>query len=160
MRIRKLVLSLTAALAVAAGLGLATGTWAQGPGGHGAGSHGGGHGARLERALESLELDPAQRSELFGVIDAARPAGRALRERMRSAHQEMRTLLADPSAGEEAVLAKADAIGALHTELRKHELRTLLQVRSRLSAEQQAQLAEAMTRRHCRGGRGEDRHVL
>jgi Spy/CpxP family protein refolding chaperone len=95
------------------------------------------------------------------VIDAARPAGRELREKIRAAHEEMRALMADPSAGEEAVLAKADTIGALHTELRKHELRTLLQVRARLSAEQQAQLTEAMGKKHCRGGsRHERRHVL
>lgn len=155
MGTRKLTLSSTAALAVVVGLGLATGTWAKGPGGHG-----GGHGARLERALETLELDEAKRTELFGVIDAARPAGRQLRERMRTAHEEMRALLEDPGASEEAVLAKADAVGALQTELRKHELRTLLQVRARLSAEQQTQLAEAMGRRQCRGGRDEHRHVL
>lgn len=152
--IRKLTLSVAAALAMAVGLGLATSTWAKGPGGHG------GKGARLERALESLELDEAKRAELFGVIDAARPAGRELRERAREARKEMRALLENPGTGEEAVLAKADEVGAIHTELRKHELRTLLQVRARLSAEQQAQLAEAMAKRHCGGGRGERRHVL
>lgn len=154
---RNLILSSAMAFAVAAALGLATSSWAKGPGGPGGFD---GPGARLERALESLALDEAKRSEVFGVIDAARPAGRELRERLRTAHEEMRALLADANAGEEAVLAKADAIGALHTELRKHELRTLLQVRGRLSAEQQAQLAEAMGKRHCGGGRHERRHVL
>jgi Spy/CpxP family protein refolding chaperone len=151
--IRKLTLPVAAVLAVAVGIGLATSSWARGPG------HGG-KGARLERALESLELDEAKRAEVFGVIDAARPAGREIRERTRAAHQEMRALLESPDASEEAVLAKADAIGALHTELRKQELRTLLQVRALLSPEQQAQLAEAMAKRHCGGGRGERRHVL
>jgi Spy/CpxP family protein refolding chaperone len=150
---RKLSLSAAAAIAVAVGVGLAADAWAKGPGrfGHGAG-------ARLERAVEKLELDEAKRAEVFAVIDAARPAGRALREKMRAAHEEMRALLEDASAGEEAVLAKADAVGALRTELAKHELRTLIQVRTRLSAEQQAQLAEAMSRKHC--GRHERRHVL
>ena len=154
MTTRSFSLTAAAALAVAVGLGLGTSAWAKGPGGHGHGK-----GARLERALEKLELDDAKRAELFGVIDAARPAGRELRERVRTAREEMKALLADPSAGEEAVLAKADAIGALHTEMKKHQLRTLLQVRERLSAEQQAQLAEAMQKRHC-GGRHERRHVL
>jgi Spy/CpxP family protein refolding chaperone len=137
-----------------AGVGLAVEAGAKGPGGHG---HGGS--ARLERAIEQLELDAAKRSEVFGVIDAARPAGRELRERVHAARGEMKALLADPKAGEEAVLAKADEIGALQTEVRKHELRTLLQVRARLTAEQQAQLAEAMHKRHCGAGRG-GRHVL
>lgn len=152
-RIRKLILS-AAALVFAAGLGgLATDAGAKGPGGYG-------KGARLERAVEKLELDEAKRAEIFGVIDAARPTGRELREQVRAARQEMRALLADATVGEEAVLAKADAIAALGAELKKHELRTLLDVRGRLSAEQQAQLAEAMTaKRHC-GGRQERRHVL
>lgn len=149
---RRLTLSAAAALAVAIGLGAAAGAWAKGPGGPR------GDGARLERAVEQLELDEARRSEVFGVIDAARPGQRELRERMRKAHEEMRTLL-EGSAAEDAVLAKADEIGALQTELRKHELRTLLQVRARLSAEQQAQLAEALSKRHC-SGRHERRHVL
>jgi Spy/CpxP family protein refolding chaperone len=149
---RRLTLSAAAALAVAIGLGAASGAWAKGPGGLR------GHGAKLERAVEKLELDEAKRAEVFGVIDAARPAKRELRERMRTAHQEMRTLL-EANAAEDVVLAKADEIGALQTELRKHDLRTLLQVRARLSADQQAQLAEAMSKRHC-SGRHERRHVL
>lgn len=149
---RRLTLSATAALAVAIGLGAAASAWAKGPGGH----HG--HGARLERAIEGLELEPAKRAELFGVIDAARPAERELRDRMRAAHEEMRALL-DGNAAEEAVLAKADELGELQTEHRKHELRTLLQVRARLSAEQQAQLATALSERHC-SGRHERRRVL
>lgn len=154
--IRKVSLSVTA-LAAAVGLAFAANAGAKGPGERGHGGPGGA-GARLERALESLDLDAGKRSEVFGVIDAARPASRELREKVRTAGAEMRALLADASAGEEAVLAKADAIGALRTELQKHELRTLLQVRARLSADEQAQLAEAMSRKHC--GRHERRHVL
>jgi Spy/CpxP family protein refolding chaperone len=154
--IRKVSLSV-AALAAAVGVAFAAHAGAKGPGEFGHGRPGG-HGARLEHALESLDLDAAKRTELFGVIDAARPASRELREKMRAAHEELRALLGDASAGEDAVLAKADAIGALRTELEKQELRTLLQVRARLSAEQQAQLAEAMSRKHC--GRHERRHVL
>lgn len=150
---RKLSFLAAAALAVAVGLGIGASAWAKGPGGHG------GKGARLERAVEQLELDEARRAEVFAVIDGARAEKRALRERIRTAHQEMKALLEDRGASEEAVLAKADAIGALRTELQKHELRTLLAVRARLSPEQQAQLAEAMQKRHC-GGRHERRHVL
>ncbi|HEY8492977.1 MAG TPA: Spy/CpxP family protein refolding chaperone [Myxococcota bacterium] len=157
--LRKLTLSAAGALAL--GLALTFGTsmdaWGKGPGHRG-------HGPRLERAIESLDLDEAKRAELFGVIDAARPAGRELREQMRAARKEMRALLEDPAASEEAILAKAEQIGALATEMRKHHLRTLLDVRSRLSADQKAQLSEALGKRggkfgHC-AGRGERRHVL
>lgn len=149
--IRRFAFGLAAAAALAVGLGGAGGAWAKGPGGHG-------KGAKLERAVEKLELDEAKRAEVFAVIDAARPAGRALREQMRTAHQEMRALL-ESGAGEGAVLAKADEIGALRTEMQKHQLRTLLQVRAQLTPEQQTQLSEAMAKRHCKG-RGERRHVL
>lgn len=158
---RRWTLPAVVALAVAVGLGLAAGAGARSPGPGGPGGPGvrGFGGPGLERAIERLELDAAKRAEVFGVIDAARPAARELRGQLRAAHEEMRALLADPSAGEDAVLARADAIGALQTELRKQELRTLLQVRALLPAEQQAQLAESLQKRHC-GGRPERGHVL
>jgi Spy/CpxP family protein refolding chaperone len=150
---RRFAFGVASALALAIGLVAATGAWAKGPGGYR------GPGAKLERAIEKLELDEAKRAEVFGVIDAARPAGRELRERMRASHEQMRALIESGSASEADVLAMADEVGALRTELQKHQLRTLLQVRERLSAEQQAQLSEAMSKRHCKG-RQERRHVL
>ena len=142
-------IALAAGLAV--GLGFATPSLASGKGGYG--------GPRLERAIDHLELDDAQRAEVFSVIDAARPTSRELREQIRAAHQELRAMLADPSVDEAAVLAKAEAIGALRTELSKHRLSTLIQVREQLSPEQQEKLAEAMNERHGRR-HGERRHVL
>lgn len=142
-------IALAAALAVS--LGFATPSLAGGKGGHG--------GPRLERAIDRLELDEAKRAEVFSVLDAARPASRELREQIRAAHQELRTLLAAPAIDEAAVLVQADAIGALRTELSKHRLSTLLQVREQLSPEEQEKLTEAMEKRQGRR-HGERRHVL
>ncbi len=142
-------IALAAGLAV--GLGFATPSLASGKGGYG--------GPRLERAIDRLELDDAQRAEVFSVIDAARPASRELREQIRAARQELRAMLADPRIDEATVLAQADAIGALRTELSKHHLSTLIQVREQLSPEQQERLAEAMNERHGRR-HGEHRQVL
>lgn len=146
-------IALAAALAVglALGVGFATPSLAGGKGGHG--------GPRLERAIDRLELDETRRAELFAVIDAARPASRDLREQIRAAHQELKTMLADPSVDEATVLAQADTVGALRTELSKHRLSTLLQVRDQLSPEEQEKLADAMKKRHSRR-HGERRHVL
>lgn len=152
LTLRAAALAAATALATAFGLGLASDAGARGPGGFG-------KGARIERAIEKLGLDEAKRAEVFGVIDAARPAGRALRAQVRSERQELRALLADPSVGEDAVLAKSDEVAAARAELEKHQLRTLLQVRARLSAEQQEKLAEVMGKRHC-GSHHERRHVL
>jgi len=142
-------IALAAALAV--GLGFAKPSLAGGKDGHG--------GPRLERALERLELDETRRAEALSVLDAARPASRDLRAQIRAAHQELRTMLADPSIDEATALAQADAIGALRTALSKHRLRTLIQVREQLSPEQQEKLAEAMMKRDGRR-HGERRHVL
>jgi len=142
--------ALAAGLAVA--IGLATPALA-------AGKSFGHHGPQLERAIERLELDDAQRTEIFALLDAARPAGRALREQIRAAHADLHASLAGPDVDESAVLARAEALGALRTTLSKHRLRTLIQVRERLSPAQREQLAETMERRQSRR-HGTRRQVL
>jgi Spy/CpxP family protein refolding chaperone len=114
---------------------------------------GGPHGpARgLEPAVEALDLDGETRGKAFALIDAARPRSRELHESLRGAREELRALLEQPEASEAAVLAQVDAIGALRTELEKHDVRTLVQVRALLSPEQRAALAEAMQRHPHRG---------
>ena len=142
-------IALAAGLAV--GLGFAMPSLAGGKGGY--------DGPRLESAIDRLELDEARRAEVFSVLDAARPVSRDLRGQIRAAHQQLRTTLADPGVDEATVLAQADAIGALRTELSRHRLSTLLQVREQLSPEEQEKLAEAMKKQHSRR-HGERRHVL
>jgi Spy/CpxP family protein refolding chaperone len=116
--------------------------------------HGGGH--RFERAVESLGLDADTQARVDAVFDAARPAKRELGRTMRAESKELRTLMADSAATEEAVTTKVEAIGKLATEMRKQEVRTAFQVRALLSADQRAQLAEKMEkRRHHRGGKCE-----
>jgi Spy/CpxP family protein refolding chaperone len=137
-------IALAAGLAVA--VGLATPALA-------AGKSFGHHGPRLERAIERLELDDVQRTEISALLDAARPAGRTLHEQIRAAQADLHALLAETDVDESAVLAGAEQLGALRTELSKHRLRTLIQVRERLSPAQREQLAETMERRRsCRHG--------
>ncbi len=131
-----------AAAVLALALALPAASFARGP-------HGG---PRIERALERLPLDAATRDAAFAVVDAARPEGRALRADVRAAHEALRSAV---EAGEpaEAVMARADALGQLQTELRKHQLRTWLEVRAVLPAEQQQALAGAMRHGHGHGPR-------
>jgi len=145
-------LAVVTAFATAFGLALASDAEARGPGGFGKGK-------RLERAIQKLDLDEAKRAEVLGVIESARESGRALREQLRTEHRELRAMLEDPNVAEDAAIAQSDAVAAARAELEKHQLRTLLQVRSLLTPEQQAQLAEVMGKRHC-GSRHERRHVL
>jgi Spy/CpxP family protein refolding chaperone len=137
------------ALPLALGLGLAS-----------AGSANAGHGPRgdhgrfLERKLDKLELAPETRSAVQAVLDAAKPAREASHEQIREAHQAMRALLERDTVDEAAVMAQADAIGALMTESRKQDLRTMIQVRALLTPEDRAELQTLMQEHRGRHGHG------
>jgi Spy/CpxP family protein refolding chaperone len=120
-----------------------------------------GTGRNLERAVEALDLDGDTRGRVFALIDAARPKGRELHESLRGARDELRTLLGGAEVSEEAVIAQIDEIGARRTDLEKHEVRTLIQVRALLSPEQRVALSEAMRKhRHGHGRHDGGRRVL
>ena len=121
------------------------------------GKHGGGGAWRLERALDSLGLDEQRRASAFAVLDAAAPAQRELRSQARAAHEALRELLDQATPDERAVLAQAEQVSAIQLELRKNDLRTLLQVKALLTPDEQEQLQAAMRPRGGRGpgGRGE-----
>ena len=63
-------------------------------------------------------------------------------ERLHALHEELRELLSADSPDESAIMAKADEIGAVKTSLKKHHLRTMLQIRSQLTPEQREKLVE------------------
>ena len=108
---------------------------------------------RLERRIERLELDDSARAAVYEVLDAARTQERALRVRMREAHDAMRALLDAEQPDPEAVLAQADVLGALRAEAHKRGVRTLLEVRSLLTPGQWAQLQREREHRRHRGDR-------
>ncbi len=121
------------------------------------GKHGGDGARRLERALDSLGLDDQRRASVFAVVDTAAPTQRELRSQARAAHEALRELLDQATPDEQAVMAQAEQVSAVHLELRKNDLRTLLQVKALLTPEEQEQLRAAMRPRGGRGpgGRGE-----
>ncbi len=134
-----------AALALVAGLAVAGGALARGP--HGGGcqhkeGHFGPRAERLEQRIEALDLQTETRQAVYALLDEAREQRREFRGEMRGAHEQMRALLDQESPAPEAVLAQADTLGALHTEARKAELRTLLAVRELLTPEQWQTLRE------------------
>ncbi len=107
------------------------------------GRHGGHHGLRgLEKRIEALELEPAVRDEIGAILDAAREDKRALRDGMREAHEALKALLEQETPDEAAVMAQADAIGALHADAHKQRLSVLLQIRPLLTPEQREELRE------------------
>jgi Spy/CpxP family protein refolding chaperone len=104
------------------------------------GRHGGGPGvAMLERRIERLDVSADARTKAFAVVDAARPEERALREKMRAAHEELRAMLESGTPNAKALDAKVDELGALQTQQHKQFLHTLLSVGTLLPADQRAQ---------------------
>lgn len=101
-------------------------------------------GARLERNLEELGLEPHKLDALRALIADSRREGEQQRERMRSARQEMHALLEADAPDEAAVLEQVERIGLLRTEAHKSLVRTLLAVRAELTPEQREQLREKM----------------
>jgi Spy/CpxP family protein refolding chaperone len=119
--------------------------------------HGGSH--RFERAIERLDLDADTQARVDALFDAARPAQRELGRSLREQAEELRALMKDPAATEEAVVAKVDAMSKLSAEMRKQEIRTAFQVRALLTPEQRQQLVEKMDKRGGRrGDKCEGRH--
>jgi Spy/CpxP family protein refolding chaperone len=101
-------------------------------------------GARLERNLEELGLEPGKLDALRALIADSRREGEAQRERMRGARQEMHALLDSDAPDEAAVMEQVERIGELRTEAHKSLVRTLLAVRAQLTPEQREQLRAKM----------------
>jgi len=121
-----------------------------------AGCHGHGKGAhldRLEAKLAELELDVETRAAVARVLEQARTERETRRDEMRDARRALDELLDQEQPALEPVLAQADAIGALETEAHKSKLRTMLELRSLLGAEQWQALKGK--RSHGRGERME-----
>jgi Spy/CpxP family protein refolding chaperone len=109
------------------------------------------HGARLEQLVEALGLDEATLAKVQQIIDASKAEHQELRQRLRKAGRQMHALLEQENPDEAAVMAQADAIGALKIEAQKHRLRTMLKVRAFLTPEQRAKLLEMLrARRSCK----------
>ncbi len=107
--------------------------------------HGGspGHGSmlgRVERGVDELELAPETRKSVDAILDQARAQRRELRDQLRTARGQMRGMLDESAPSTDAVLAQADAIGALETQATKLDLQAIIQVRKLLSAEQWQEL--------------------
>jgi Spy/CpxP family protein refolding chaperone len=112
----------------------------KGPGGGGPGPHG----HFFERQLDALGLPAETRAKVQAVLDQSRTAGSELHEQIRAAHESMQALLEKDPVDEAAVMAQADALGALTNQARKQRLATLIQVRNLLTPEQRAQLEKQM----------------
>jgi Spy/CpxP family protein refolding chaperone len=124
---------------VAAALAGAGGALAGPPGGGcGAGGSPLGH---LEHQVARAGLPPETAQAVYARLDQARAERRAIEGSLATAHEQMRTLLGQDAASIDAVMAQADAVGALETQMRKLDLQALVQIRSLVTPEQWEALA-------------------
>ncbi|MGH0038391.1 MAG: Spy/CpxP family protein refolding chaperone [Myxococcota bacterium] len=98
----------------------------------------------LEHALDRLDLDDATREAIDQRLDEARQTRRELRRAMGTAHDTLHELMEADAPDQEAVMAQADILAALHTQAQKARIQVMLDVKSLLSAEQQEELREAL----------------
>jgi len=133
---------------------LGAGTAYSKPGHRGCHGHGKGAGLdRLEAKLAELELDADTRAAAARVLEEARTEGEARHEDKREARRALHALLEQEAPAVDEVMAQADVVGALQTEAHKAKLRTMLELRALIGAEQWQELRGSL--RHRRGERME-----
>jgi Spy/CpxP family protein refolding chaperone len=118
--------------------------------GHG-GCHGHGKGSRLDRLeakLAELDLDVDTRAAAAGVLEQARADREARHDEVREARRALHELLDQEAPAVDQVMAQADALGALQTEAHKAKLRTMLELRALVGAEQWQELEGSLRHRH------------
>lgn len=158
----KRIFAILPVLALTAGLGAQAATaddyGPRGPGAgwhHQAGYHGGpgqGRGlARLEAAIDQLELTDEQRTKVRAVLDGNRDAVRKTADEMRAAHQALRAEMDKDTFDEKAVKTLADKRGQLMAQMTVERARMASEVKAVLTPEQREQLRAEM---RPEGGRG------
>lgn len=108
----------------------------------------------LERHAEQLGLEPAQSEAISQLIEQSREQGESLREQVHELRGGLRELLQADVPDAAAVMAQADALGAVETDLNKLRLSTMMGIHAQLTPEQRAQLKEL--RGELRGFAGEE----
>jgi len=91
---------------------------------------------------EELGLDESTVEALAVLAESERSESEALLADLEAAHEDLRALLDAETPDEAAILQQAELIGSVETDLRKTQLRSMLQLRALLSPEQRERLKE------------------
>ena len=145
MRERRIRSRLGVALALVAALALA-----------GAASAGGSPdetrppGGLITRNAARLGLQGDALAAVQAVIDASGARHADLLAKLDTARDAMRDLLSQPVPDSKAVMAQADAIGAVETELHKNRLQAIMEIRALLTPDQRKMLLAIRDEEHAR----------
>lgn len=96
----------------------------------------------IEKHAERLGLDEATRDAIREIVRSSSEEARSLREEYRAERGALHDLLHQHPPDRDAVMAQAEKIGAIKTELRKHRLDTMLRIHALLTPEQLEELVE------------------
>ncbi|MFQ5657468.1 MAG: periplasmic heavy metal sensor [Candidatus Methylomirabilales bacterium] len=118
-----------------------------GPGGY----HRGGPQFLFEKHAERLGLDGKTLEQIRAISEAAKGQSSELHTKFREAKTTMRKLLSAETPDKTAVMKQAEIMGAIKTDLRKHKLATILEIRALLTPEQRQELIKM--RKERRSGR-------
>ena len=145
MRKRRLRSRVGAALALVASLALASAAFAGGPPDETRPP-----GGLITRNAARLGLQGDALTAVQAVIDASGARHADLLAKLDTARDAMRELLAQPVPDAKAVMAQADAIGAVETELHKNRLQAIMEIRALLTPEQRKTLLALRDEEHAR----------
>lgn len=112
-------------------------------------------GAFIEENAEALGLEGETLSAIRSIVEQSKAKGDQLHARLHELREEMKALLAQSAPDEATVMKQIETIGAVETEMHKHRLGTMLEIRALLTPEQR----EEMTRLRDES-RGRWRHAL
>ncbi|MEB3281794.1 MAG: Spy/CpxP family protein refolding chaperone [Lyngbya sp.] len=112
-------------------------------------------GDRMGRMFEQLNLSAEQQQQIDSIKEQRKASSEGLREQMRAAMEEMRSLQAS-NASADQLRQQHQKIQQLHQQMGNERFEIMLEIREVLTPEQRAQLAELKPERNGqeRGGRG------
>ena len=107
-------------------------------------------GGLITRNAARLGLQGDALAAVQAVIDASGARHADLLAKLDTARDAMRDLLSQPVPDAKAVMAQADAIGAVETELHKNRLQAIMEIRALLTPEQRKTLLAIRDEEHAR----------
>jgi Spy/CpxP family protein refolding chaperone len=99
-------------------------------------------GAFIEENAEALGLDDETITAIRSIVAESKGEGDQFHAKLRELHDEMKTLLSQDSPDESTVMKQIETIGAVETEMQKHRLGTMLEIRALLTPEQREEMTQ------------------
>ena len=107
-------------------------------------------GGLITRNAARLGLQGDALAAVQAVIDASGARHADLLAKLDTARDAMRELLSQPVPDSKAVMAQAEAIGAVETELHKNRLQAIMEIRALLTPDQRKMLLALRDEEHAR----------